>query len=214
MANMVMSIDGAYAVDQRSGGLSSEADRQVFRWLRASADIVLVAAGTARAERYGRASLPEELRAHRAATGRAEVPRLCLVSRSLELPGDLPLLEGDGPTPLVAHPADVSARELPPGVEPLPVPGPPGEVDLSALLELLASEQQADVVLCEGGPSLLGAFHRADLIDELFVSVAPRMVGGDRLGLLGGTEPINRPLRLHRLMTDDDMLFCTYRRRD
>lgn len=214
MANMVMSVDGAYALDARSGGLSGEADRRVFRWLRAAADVVLVAAGTARAERYGRPSLSDELRAHRAAMGLSEVPRLCLVSRSLDLPDDLPLLEGDGPPPLVAHPAGAPTDELPPGVEPLAVPGSTHDVDLTALLVSLRADHHAEVVLCEGGPSLLGSLHRSDLIDELFVSLSPVLVGGDHLGLLGGGGSTVGRLRLHRLLTEDDTLFCTYRRRD
>jgi len=214
MANMVMSIDGAYAVDERSGGLGGEADRRVFRWLRAAADVVLVAAGTARAERYRRPSLPPELRAHRLGMGLAEVPTLCLVSRSMELPDDLPLLAGDGPTPLLAGPAGAPTNSVPPGVTPIEVPAVADDVDLVALLELLRDEHGAEVVLCEGGPSLLGALHRVDLIDELFVSVSPLLAGGDRLGLLGGGPTARTSLRLHRLLTEDDMLFCTYRRRD
>ena len=67
-------------------------------------------------------------------------------------------------------------------------------------------------MLCEGGPSLLGQLHRLDLIDELFVTVAPALVGGDAVGLLGmPNEPT--AVRLHRLLEDDGALFCTYRRR-
>ena len=52
-ANMVASLDGAATVDGHSGGLSNEADQQVFAMLRAHADVILVGAGTARAEGYG-----------------------------------------------------------------------------------------------------------------------------------------------------------------
>ena len=46
-ANMVMSLDGAATVRGRSGGLSGEADRQVFALLRALADVIVVGAGPA-----------------------------------------------------------------------------------------------------------------------------------------------------------------------
>ena len=52
-ANMVSSIDGAGSVDGHSAGLSSPPDKQIFALLRAQADVVLVGAGTARAEAYG-----------------------------------------------------------------------------------------------------------------------------------------------------------------
>src|SRR4051812_2248584 len=56
--NMIASADGATAVDGLSGGLGGPPDRKVFAALRSLADVVLVAAGTVRAERYGPAALP------------------------------------------------------------------------------------------------------------------------------------------------------------
>ena len=56
--NMIASVDGATAVEGRSGALGGPADRRVFAALRSLADIVLVAAGTVRAEHYGPAALP------------------------------------------------------------------------------------------------------------------------------------------------------------
>ncbi|MFY9886807.1 MAG: dihydrofolate reductase family protein, partial [Streptosporangiaceae bacterium] len=51
-ANMVASADGAASLAGRSGGLSGAGDRMVFTVLRSLSDLVLVGAGTARAERY------------------------------------------------------------------------------------------------------------------------------------------------------------------
>src|SRR5215470_18344899 len=61
-ANMVASLDGAAAVDGRARGLSGEADEQVFAMLRALADVILVGAGTARAEHYAPVRRSEERR--------------------------------------------------------------------------------------------------------------------------------------------------------
>ena len=66
-ANMVSSADGAGWFDGRSGPLSGPADVRHFRLLRAVCDVVLVGAGTVRAEDYGPVTLPEELRAWRRA---------------------------------------------------------------------------------------------------------------------------------------------------
>lgn len=50
-ASMISTIDGAsWGADERSGSINSQADYRVFRVLRALSDIVLVGAGTARAE--------------------------------------------------------------------------------------------------------------------------------------------------------------------
>lgn len=208
MANMVMSVDGAYAVEGRSGGLGSPGDRRVFHRLRAATDVVLVAAGTARAERYRRPRTPPELLGTRRTAGLADDPRLVVVSASLHLPEDLPLLDGDGQMPLVVHPGGADTTHVPPGVE-LRAVGE-GQVDLRAVVEGLGRDG-AGLVLCEGGPSLLGALHELDLIDELFVTVSPALVGGDRVGLLSPAPARLRPLQLHRLLEEDGSLFATYR---
>ncbi|HSP02545.1 MAG TPA: dihydrofolate reductase family protein, partial [Acidimicrobiales bacterium] len=84
--SMVTSLDGATAVGGRSGPLGGEPDRAVFRAVRAIADVVLVAAGTARTERYGPVRLSAPTAAARAEAGRsADPPRLVVVSGSLDL---------------------------------------------------------------------------------------------------------------------------------
>jgi riboflavin biosynthesis pyrimidine reductase len=210
MANMVTSVDGAYSVEGRSGGLSSDADRQVFHRLRAAADAVLVAAGTARTERYRRPRTGEDQLAFRRAQGLEDHPRLVLVSRSLSFPSDLPLLEAsDLPEPLVLHPADADPGTAPPGVA-LRSAGADG-VDMGTALEGLRADG-VRVVLCEGGPHLLGQLHEGDLIDELFVTFSPHLVGGGRTGLLGAARAELHRMSLHRLLEDDGFLLATYRR--
>lgn len=208
MANMVASVDGAYALSGVSGTLSSPADREVFHVLRAATDVVLVAAGTARTERYRRPTTTPELLPVRRAAGLSDVPRLAVVSRSLHLPEDQPFLQGDGPDPLVLHPACSDTSSAPEGVELCTVGH--DEVDLLAALQLLHA-QDAEVVLCEGGPRLLGQLHALDLIDELFLSVAPVLSGGPHVGILGGADELAVPQRLHRVWEADGFLFLTYR---
>ena len=87
-ANMVASIDGAVTYDGKSGGLGGPGDRAVFRVLRGLADVILVGAGTATTEGYGRPQADEALAAHRESLGQAPAPALALVSRSLSIPPD------------------------------------------------------------------------------------------------------------------------------
>jgi riboflavin biosynthesis pyrimidine reductase len=208
MANMVTSIDGAYAVSGVSGTLSSPEDREVFHVLRAASDVVLVAAGTARTERYRRPTTTAELLPARRAAGLADVPRLAVVSRSLHLPADQPFLQGDGPEPLLLHPAASDTSSVPDGVQ-LRAVGDE-DVDLPAALRSLRADG-AQVVLCEGGPRLLGQLHALDLIDELFLTVAPVLSGGPHVGILGGADELAVPQRLHRVWEADGFLFLTYR---
>ncbi len=209
MANMVVSVDGAYAVDARSGGLGTDGDRRLFHHLRQGADAILVAAGTARQERYRRPAGPPEAVRRRRSRHQSDHPRLVLVSRSLNLPEDLPLFGGDGEVPLVLHPATAAGDGLPPTVDTCAVGDK--ELDLVAALAMLR-RSGVERLLCEGGPSLLGQLHQADLIDELFLTVSPSLVGGKDVGILGRTPALQRRMQLHRLMEEDGALFLTYRR--
>jgi riboflavin biosynthesis pyrimidine reductase len=210
MANMVASVDGAWAVDGRSGGLACPGDREVFRSLREICDVVLVAAGTARTERYGRPAVSDAARTWRTAHGRLAHPRLVLVSASLDVPVDQPFLGGDGPEPLVLHPTGSDPGPLPAGLEARAV-GSGSTVDLRAALASLANDG-VGLVLCEGGPALLGQLTAAGLVDELFVTVSPRLVGGTDVGLLGRTPQATDELRLHRVLREESTLLLTYRR--
>ena len=76
LANMIATVDGATAIDGRSGGLGGPADKLVFAAVRAVADVILVGAGTVRAESYGSPRTPP---------GKAAPPRLAIVTRSLDI---------------------------------------------------------------------------------------------------------------------------------
>jgi len=209
MANMVASADGAYSVSGVSRALSSPADREIFHALRASADAVLVAAGTARAEGYRRPTPVAELAKERRQITDSDAPRLVVISRSLMLPAEQPFLVGPGEQPIVMHPDKVDTAGVPSGVELRPM-GTDG-VDLDAALRSLYVDG-VRVVLCEGGPTLLGQLHHLDLIDELFLSVAPILTAGSHLGILGGQSEHLRQQSLHRVWEAEGFLFLNYRR--
>jgi hypothetical protein len=92
LLNMVSSVDGRATMNGRSGALSSPADRALFHALRSVSDAVLVGAGTVRAERYGRLVRDAAVRELRRGHGLAEEPLACVVSASLSLDAEIPLL--------------------------------------------------------------------------------------------------------------------------
>ena len=171
---MVASLDGAIAVDGRSGGLGGDADLRLFRILRSLADVVLVAAGTVRSEMYGPPKLPDELIAARLSRGQPRLPRLAVVSRSLQLDwGSRLFAEADPDArPLVVTCAGASPQGLARAATVAEVVVAGGDtVDLhAALLELGA--RGAGSVLCEGGPLLNSALAAGGLLDELCLTVA------------------------------------------
>lgn len=200
MANMVASVDGRAAVEGRTAALSGPGDRAVFHLLRSLADVVLVGAGTVRAERYG-------------PVRGGEHPPVAVVTRSLELDWSSPLfVEATQRTEVITcAAADPDRRAAGGEVADIIVAGE-SQVDLAvALAELGARGRRT--VLCEGGPHLLGELVAADLVDELCFTLAPLLVGGVEPSLL--VAPPQHPplaLRLASLIEDGDALLLRYLR--
>lgn len=89
--------------------------------------------------------------------------------------------------------------------------GPEGPVDLPALLRELRKEG-VRALLCEGGPTLHGALQAAGLVDELFLTIAPKLSGGEGPRILEGPLPEVAELELAWLLEDGGELFARYRR--
>lgn len=186
--NFVSSVDGsAQGADGVSGSLGTDADKAAFDLLRDACDVVLVSAGTARAEDYG--PIDDGV--------------LALVSRSLDVPDRLRV-----PGVLVVAPADVDQERLDAleaaGVAVLTTGD--AEVDWPAALEELG-RRGLRRVLCEGGPSLLGTLTTLDLVDELCLTVAPVLVAGEGQRISVSDETSDVPLRLaHAIDVDGTLL--------
>lgn len=207
VVGMVSSLDGATAVAGRSGALGGPADRVVFRAVRAVADVILVAAGTVRTERYRPVRLADEALAARAAAGRDGLPRLAVVTASLDV--DLERLAADGARPIVYTTTDVDPgrRAAAEAVADVRVAGT-ARVDVRRVLADLRADGAA-VVVCEGGPSLNGALVDADVVDEWCLTLAPAVAGGDSSRLVAGAAALAtpRPLVLAQLLSADGVLF-------
>lgn len=197
--NLVASADGAATADGLSEGLSSPADKEVFRTLRGLADVVLVGAGTARAEGYGPV--------RRTPSGRR--PPIAVVTAHPDLdPASALFTEAEWRTLLVTTgSADTSRYD---GVAEVVRAGA-DHVDLGAALDALADRGLARV-LCEGGPALLGQLGALDLVDELCLTVAPLLAGPGGPRITSGAPHPVRGLRLAGLLEEGGSLFCRYER--
>lgn len=207
LVNMITALDGAVTVDERSGGLARPADKTMFTALRSIADVVLAGAGTVRAERYRPANPSEEVRAVRGARGQAEVPRIAVVSRSLDLDLEADLFtKAAVPTIVItcSHPPERDVDRLR-EVADVIVSGD-RSVDLPAAMAAL-HERGARVVTCEGGPHLNGDLLLDDLIDEWALSMSPLLVGGDaRRATTGPLPAVPATMHLARLLEGDGLL--------
>jgi riboflavin biosynthesis pyrimidine reductase len=215
LINMVSTADGRASIAGRSGPIAGPADRELFHALRAPVDAVMAGAGTIRVERYGRIVREESRRRLRRERGLSEEPLACVVSASLALPPDLPLLAEPEAHVVVLTPSDAELPESPARVDYIRAPSD-GELDLPRALAELRRRFGVEVLLCEGGPHLNGGLLAAGMVDELWLSLSPKLAGGDptdaeALRIVAGEE-FEEPLELRLLgaFQHDSHLFLRY----
>ena len=211
MINVVESVDGATAASGESRGLSGPADREVFHALRGVADVIMVGAGTVRADNYGPMRPRPGVREARIARAQTPVAAIVVISRSLELDWTSALFtDAEAPT-VVAAPTDAPepARAAARNAGQLIVAGT-GHVALDEVLAELARSGH-DSVLCEGGPGLFAQLAQADLLDEICITISPLLVaGGAQRVLPGALLAPPRRLMLAALLEADGFVFARY----
>ncbi len=210
IVNMVSSVDGRTATEGKSAGMGSRIDRRSMRTLRSKADAVMIGAGTLRAEKLS-LGLDE--------TDGVQ-PLAIIVSVTGSIPLDEHLVVGGGQEVLVLlsdkAPEGVAEQLRGPAQVMRAPAGSTGGVDLDIALRALKAERGVDVVVVEGGPGLNHALISGNLVDELFLTVAPELLGGraaETLTLLRGPEipARDRPaLELVSIHLADSELFLRY----
>jgi riboflavin biosynthesis pyrimidine reductase len=230
-ANFVASVDGAVALDGagESGHVisgDSAADHFVMGLLRACADAVVIGAGTLRASPkhlWNAAKIFPLAAPHfsrlRRTLGLAEHPKLVVVTASGELDPSSPALSD---ATVVTSPAGGARLRgvAAPGTRVIVVPessapsgAGSGRMNLAPVVELLRSEGHG-LVLTEGGPSLVGQLVAENLLDELFLTVSPRLFGrypGDgRKSLVDGVDLGGKELELESVRRHGSHLFLRY----
>lgn len=181
---MVASIDGSVVLGGRAGGLGNQNDVDVLLTLREISDVILVGAGTARAEQYG----PPR-------SGR----RIGVVTRSgaLDLGSELFRSGAAFVIAPASAPIDDTAVEV--------LRAGDDEVDLAGAIgrlhELVPGVGFVDV---EGGPALNGSLLAADLVDEVDLTISPRLVGGTGARMATGAPEVDQRLELAHLLVDDE----------
>jgi riboflavin biosynthesis pyrimidine reductase len=210
--NFVMSLDGAVTLEGRSGGLGDEHDRLAMQVLRTLSDVVLIGAGTVRVEGYGGLQVGEADAAWRRAHGLPAQPRVGVVSARLGLAPEHPFFADAVERPIVvtnaAAPAD--RREALAEVADVIVAGE-ASVDVRGMVDALADAGMPQV-LCEGGPHLFGSLIEADRVDELCLSLSPKLVAGEAGRIVRGAPEVDRSMRLVHAIPAGDLLLLRYSR--
>lgn len=214
--NAVGTLDGRGAVGGKSTPVGSEVDHRLMRNIRSNVDAVLVGAGTLRSENLT-LTVDEPLTKRRRERGLKEQPLSVLLTQSGDVPADRKIFQASEGNLLVFAGAHASQENLAklsrlaavrPATDTV-VPEP------EKILETLAGEFGISRLLVEGGPSVNRSFLEAWLVDEVFLTLAPKIVGGDVRSLVDG-EPLRQGATLPSLVSiylSDSELYLRYRLR-
>jgi riboflavin-specific deaminase-like protein len=213
--NMASTIDGRATVDGRSGPIGNRADRELFHALRGGVDAVMAGAGTVRVEHYGRIIAKEPVRQARVKRGLSAEPLACIVSGRLSLPLDMPLFGEPQARVVIVTSSAASLPDTAAQVEYIRAVHD-GALDLQSAMRELRERFGVQTLLCEGGPHLNTQLLLAGLVDELFLSLAPKLAGGEdgtgeALRILAGAAfaaPVE--LELLGVLENESHLFLRY----
>ena len=209
-ANMIASADGAASAVGLSRGLQTPGDNAVFAVLRDLADVVVAGVATARAEQYQVVRLGAARRAYRADLGLSPNLPTAVISRSLRLDVHAGLFDDGGPIIVTSAASDAGARAELASRATVLVCGD-NDVDFHEMRRQLAARGLTRV-LCEGGPTILGALLATAAVDELCLSITPLVTGPGAGRIVAGAPWAGAPvaMRLTGLLEEDGALFLRY----
>ena len=208
LMNFASTVDGRATIDGRSGPIGTRTDMEMLQRLRTRVDAVMIGAGTMRIERYGRMVSDPALRAYRERTLLSHDPLGVLVTRGMDLPWDASLFTNGGGRVVVFTQSDAEPPET---ATPVTCVRRPDGVDLADVLGWLLRERGIRSVLCEGGPTIHGELQARGLVDELFLTVAPKLAGREERSILTAPLPDVVGLDLEWLLESQGELFTRYR---
>lgn len=198
--NMVATLDGRTALNGSAVGIGSAGDKHLMRELRAEADVVMHGAATVRADPLS-ARVPHDMSATRLARGLTAQPLGVIITRTGNLPAQHPYYES---ATLIYV---TTSRSV-------PVEGPNVEIcHVDSLVRAIRDLGQRGVrrVLCEGGPTLNAGLFAAGLVDDIFLTIAPKLIGGDDpLTLIKGPGLGIIRLKLRSLVEREGEVFVHY----
>jgi 5-amino-6-(5-phosphoribosylamino)uracil reductase len=208
IANFVSSVDGRATFNGGSTGLGDDGDKAIFRSLRGCADAIMAGTGTLAAEHYGALGRDPTVAAVRERLGLPAQPPLVTVTRSGQIPR-IPLLDDPGSTVIVYSGAEPDLAETQATVH--VVRREPDQLTMTEVLRDLRTEHGVRLLLCEGGPSVFGRLIAEAVADELFLTVAAKLAGGDPTSItaqLRLTAPADMSLRW--VLEQDGSLYLRY----
>jgi riboflavin-specific deaminase-like protein len=206
--NFVATVDGRATIEGRSGPIGSDTDTAMLAGLRTRFDALMIGAGTMRVEQYGPLASKQETHEKRRQDGLAPAPLMVLISGRLDLPWEAPLFEKAGEV-LIFTAADTEPPQTAASVE---VVRHDGAVNFREAMRHLRQERGIRALLSEGGPHVHEQMQADGLVDDLFLTISPKLSGGEAPRIIEGPLPGVIGLELAWLLEDDGELFARYRR--
>jgi 5-amino-6-(5-phosphoribosylamino)uracil reductase len=178
---MAVSVDGRITTRKRERfPLGSEHDRRLMDELRSRADAVIIGAGTVRHDGYPILLRYGDLRAARVARGRPPHPVNVVLSRSLDLPVKSRFFASDAARKLVFTTRSAPGARVKRFQRVAEVVVLPGRSLSPARVLAQLRARGLKRCLLEGGGEVHFAFAKAGVVEEIYVTLTPRLIGGKR----------------------------------
>ena len=182
---MIASLDGSVVVNGASGALGNPTDQHILGTLRRLADLIIVGAGTVRAEGYGPPKKAGQ--------------RIGVVTNSGAIDLETELFQSGAGFLVAPESASIDERLVD------VIRAGETSLDLEAAIALIPELiPNAQFIHAEGGPGLNASLLRADFVDELNLTLSPRLVGGSGERLTVGAPDVNQAMDLAHLLVDED----------
>ncbi|MGK2878785.1 MAG: dihydrofolate reductase family protein [Solirubrobacterales bacterium] len=206
IVNMVTTADGQGRIGNNTAELGGPADAALFATLRERVDCVMAGTGTIAAESYNPPATRAEVQVRRVAAGLRPRPLVATITREGKLPTAAPLFADSDLQVAVFTEVELETSAV--GAQILQT----STTDPAAVLSSLRHDQGVRSVLLEGGPHLNTSFFERELVDELFLTVAPTVIGNnDPFPIIAGALPGPQRLHLISVLAGDEHLFLRYR---
>jgi riboflavin biosynthesis pyrimidine reductase len=215
-AVFVSSVDGAAWMKGRSAGLQTPGDNKVFRATRDLADVVLAGSGTVLAEGYRAIEVAPDTAARRREYGLPDVLRTAVLSATLRLAPDSGLFATDADNRTIVLTCAAAPGERRAALERVADVAVCGDDAIDLPLARAALEERGLTrISAEGGPHVYAEQAAAGVVDELCLSLTPKLVGPGPSRIVAGPYEWTgaQDLELTGLLEEDGSLFMRYRTR-
>ena len=205
IVNMVATADGQGRIGRDTAELGNDDDMALFAKLREQVDCVMAGRRTVAIENYKGPGGKQATKERRVANGLRERPLFATATRSGELPTDAPIFQDADITVVVFTEAELDLADVRAQVVRVPTEDP------AEMLRVLRQEHGVRSLLLEGGPQINAPFFAGELVDELFLTIAPVLTGDAKFPIIADALPAVQKLHIVGLLTSEDHLFLRYR---